>query len=103
MKICSFCGNKNFNKIVTQYTYKRDGKFIIIDDVPCQSSYKRDGKFIIIDDVPCQSCEYCGEQYFEAKILKNIEAAFNNIYSKGKKIKRSITIPIESYSELLSA
>ena len=85
MKICSFCGNRNFNKIVTQYTYKRDGKFIIIDDVPCQS------------------CEYCGEQYFEAKILKNIEAAFNDIYSKGKKIKRSITTPIESYSELLSA
>ena len=85
MKICSFCGNRNFNKIVTQYTYKRDSKFIIIDDVPCQR------------------CEYWGEQYFEAKILKNIEAAFNDIYSKGKKIKRSITIPIESYSELLSA
>lgn len=85
MKICNFCGNKNFNKITTQYTYKHDNKFIIVDDVPCES------------------CEYCGEQYFEAKTLKNIESEFSDIYSKGKKPKKSINIPVESYSELLVA
>ncbi len=84
MKICSFCGNKNFNKITTQYTYKHDGKFIIIDDVPCTT------------------CEYCGEQYFEAVILRNIEKGFQDINSNRKKVKKTITVPVESYSELLS-
>ena len=84
MDICSFCGNKNFNEITTQYTYKRDGKFMIVDDVPCER------------------CEYCGEQYFKAKILKAIENEFDAIYSKRKKATRTITIPVESYSELLT-
>jgi len=44
MKICSFCGNRNFNKIVTQYTYKRDGKFYnseIHKSTPSSSMAKR--------------------------------------------------------------
>ncbi len=82
MNLCNFCGNKNFKKITTQYTYKHNDKFMIVNNVPCES------------------CEYCGEKYFAAKTLKNIENEFSNIYSKGKKVKESITIPVEQYSEL---
>jgi YgiT-type zinc finger domain-containing protein len=85
MDICNFCGNKNFNAITTQYTYKRNGDFMIVDDVPCEQ------------------CEYCGEQYFRAKILKEIESEFNAIYSNGKQATRTVTIPIESYAELAMA
>ncbi len=85
MDSCTFCGNKNFNEITTQYTYKRDGKFMLVDDVPCVR------------------CEFCGEQYFEARILKEIESEFNAIYSKKKVAKRHITIPVESYAELAMA
>lgn len=85
MKVCNFCGNKNFKDITTQYTYKHDNKFIMVNDVPCQC------------------CEYCGEEYFKASTLKVIEAEFYEIYSNGKKTKKKITVPVESYSELLSA
>jgi hypothetical protein len=56
-----------------------------------------------VNDVPCQCCEYCGEQYFQASTLKAIETEFYEIYSNGKKIKNNITVPVESFSELLSA
>ena len=82
MEICHFCGNKNFKKETTQYTYKHSNKFLIVDDVPCEQ------------------CEFCGEQYFQADILKQIEKEFNAIYSQGKKVNKEITIPIETYSEI---
>ena len=82
MSICHFCGNKNLKPNLVQYTYKKDGKYIIIDDVPCQQ------------------CEYCGEQYFEASVLKNIEFEYEAIHSKGKNIKKKLIIPIESYTEI---
>ena len=85
MDICNFCGNKNFNETTTQYTYKRDGKFMLVDDVPCEQ------------------CEYCGEQYFKATVLKEIEKEFDDIYSKRKQATRTVTIPIESYSKLAVA
>ena len=58
-KICSFCGNGNFRNKEVQYIYKHDGKYLIVNNVPCEE------------------CEYCGEQYFKAKALKKIEADFN--------------------------
>ena len=82
MNICHFCGNKNFKTRNIQYTYKRDGKYIMVDDVPCEQ------------------CEYCGEQYFEARVIKNIEEEFDAVYIKGKSVKRKVTIPIEAYSDI---
>ncbi len=83
MKSCNFCGNKSFKKVETEYTYKHNGKYLLIDKVPCTQ------------------CEYCGEQYFEAKVLKQIESEFSNIYSGRKKVNREIVIPTESFSEMV--
>jgi len=82
MDICHFCGNKNFKKNKVQYTYKRDNRYIIVDEVPCEQ------------------CEFCGEQYFEASVLKNIELEFDEIYSKGKNINNKIIVPIEAYTDI---
>ena len=60
MNICHFCGNKNFKTRNIQYTYKRDGKYIVVDDIPC-------------------------EQYFEASVIKNIEEEFDAVHIKRKK------------------
>ena len=79
MKICHFCGNKNFNKKNIQYTYKHNDKFFIVNDVPCEE------------------CEYCGEQYFKAGVLKAIEKEFNQIYSSGKRPTAEIKVPIENF------
>jgi YgiT-type zinc finger domain-containing protein len=81
-KVCNFCGNKNFRIKKVQYIYRHDGKFLIVNDVPCEE------------------CEYCGEQYFKADVLKKIEKDFMEINSIGRKPKQLIQIPIEEFAEL---
>ena len=54
-KTCSFCGNKNYINKKVQYIYRHNNRFLVINNVPCEE------------------CEYCGEQYFKANILKKIE------------------------------
>ena len=66
IKICSFCGNKNFREKHVQYIYKHDDQFLVVDNVPCEE------------------CEYCGEQYFEAKALKRL-----------KKISKPFILPVK--------
>ncbi len=82
MNICHFCGNMNFKQSKVQYTYKRNNRYIIVDAVPCEQ------------------CEFCGEQYFEANVLKNIEIEFDAIHSMGKSIKKKVVVPIEAYTDI---
>ncbi len=79
---CNFCGNRNFKASKVQYIYKHDGKFLIVDDVPCEQ------------------CEYCGEQYFEGNVLRKIEEEFQHIHVHGKKPRREMTVPIEQFHQL---
>jgi len=81
-KMCNFCGNKNFESKRIQYIYRHKGRFLIVNDVPCEE------------------CEYCGEQYFNADVLKKIERDFMDIYSAGKKSKQLIEVPVEEFVEL---
>lgn len=81
-KVCSFCGNKNFRERNVQYIYRRDDKFLIVNNVPCEE------------------CEYCGEQYFKAEVLKKIEKDFNDIYLAGKKTKNEVEVPVEEFVEI---
>ena len=81
-KVCSFCGNTNFKVKKVQYIYKHDNQLLIVNDVPCEE------------------CEYCGEQYFEAVVLKKIEKDFMEIYLSGKKSKQLIEVPVEEFAEL---
>jgi len=62
--------------------------------------YRRDDKFLIVNNVPCEECEYCGEQYFKAEVLKKIEKDFNDIYLTGKKAKREVEVPVEEFVEI---
>lgn len=79
-KTCSFCGNKNTEAAVVQYVYKHDGKFLIVNGVPCER------------------CEFCGERYFQAKVLKRIEQSFLNVHSRGKRATRSMVVPVERFA-----
>ena len=80
-KNCNFCGNKNFTEKNVEYIYKRDDKYIFINDVPCEE------------------CDFCGEQYFKAKVLKTIELEYHKVYNKHKKVKNEIKVPVEKYLE----
>ena len=82
MNVCHFCGNKHFKHVFVQYTYKRDQQYMIVEDVPCEQ------------------CVFCGEQYFEAGVLKQIEAEFEEVYTNGKKVHHQIIVPIESYNDI---
>lgn len=82
---CHFCGNKNFKEARVQYIYRHNNQFLIVNDVPCEQ------------------CEYCGEEYFEGKMLTQIEKEFHRIYAQGKKAKNELRVPIEQFSELQTA
>ena len=82
MKTCNFCGNKNTRKAQVQYIYRYDERFLIVNNVPCEQ------------------CEFCGEQYFEAQVLKNIEHDFKRIYASGKKATKEVKVPVEEYVEI---
>lgn len=81
-KQCNFCGNKNFKEELIQYIYKHDGLLLMVNNVPCEE------------------CEYCGEQYFRAAVLKKIEKDFEQIYFSGKKSKKSLRVPVEEFAEI---
>jgi YgiT-type zinc finger domain-containing protein len=78
MKNCAFCGNKNLNERLTQYVYRHEGEFMIVNNVPCLE------------------CEYCGEQYFAAATLKLIEKNFKAIQSHKRKAKM-MRVPVEEF------
>lgn len=78
-KICSFCGNRNVREAVVQYVYRRDGRFLIVNNVPCEK------------------CEYCGEQYFRADTLKRIEREFDAVHLRGKRASAEIRVPVEQF------
>ncbi|MEW6103781.1 MAG: YgiT-type zinc finger protein [bacterium] len=82
MKVCNFCGNKNFRGRYVQYIYKHNDRFLVVNNVPCEE------------------CEYCQEQYFSAETLRKIEEDFNAVYLSGKKAKRETILPIEEFIEI---
>ncbi|MCK5145750.1 YgiT-type zinc finger protein [bacterium] len=82
MKVCSFCGNKNISEKKTQYIYKHDNHFLLVNDVPCEE------------------CDYCGEQYFQSKVLKKIENDFLALQGSTRQPKKSILMPVDEFSEI---
>jgi len=85
MQSCHFCGNKNLKNVETEYIYKHDGKFLFVENVPATQ------------------CTFCGEKYFEAKILKQIEKEFFSIYNGEKKVHKEIIVPTETFTEMAYA
>jgi len=83
IKSCSFCGNKNIKDTFVEYTYKHDGKYMIFQNVPALQ------------------CEFCGEKYFEAKVLKQIEKEFIAIQN-GKKVSKEISVAVEDFGKLVA-
>ena len=79
---CSFCGHRELESRETQYIYRHDGQFLIVDDVPCLQ------------------CSYCGEQYFEARVLKGIEKKFDELHVHGSKASKAVQVPVENFLDL---
>ena len=74
---CSFCGGR--------VTEKRVQK----------ACWWGDKLMAIIDNVPAGVCEQCGERYYKAKILKEIE-----ILLKKKKFDSTVQIPLADFAKV---
>ena len=81
-KICNFCGNKDFRRKIVQYIYRQDEQFLFVNNVPCEE------------------CEYCGEQYFKAEVLKKIEEDFKKIHFSDKKAQKEVRVPVEEFTKI---
>lgn len=82
MKKCNFCGHKHVREAQVQYIYRHDDKLLVVNNVPCEQ------------------CEFCGENYFKAQVLHDIELDFKKIYSAGKKAKKELRVPVEEYLDV---
>ena len=56
---------------------------------------------MIFQNVPALQCEFCGEKYFEAKVLKQIEKEFIAIQN-GKKVSKEISVAVEDFGKLVA-
>jgi YgiT-type zinc finger domain-containing protein len=72
---CSFCGGR-----VTEQLRQK----------PC---FWGDKLVALIDEVPAGVCEQCGEQYYKAAVLKQIETQLQI-----KKVARLIRLPVIKYA-----
>ncbi len=79
-RICSFCGNAKIQKATVEYIYRRDGRYLIVSGVPCEE------------------CTYCGERYYQAKVLRQIEDNFDLIEKGKKRPRKAITVPVEEFA-----
>lgn len=66
---CFHCGQSEMVKSTTTY-YCKIGN-----------------KYIIIENVPCETCEACGEEYFSASVMEKIEAIIDSIGKGPEKVK----------------
>lgn len=62
--------------------------------------YHRGDRFLVVNDVPCLECDYCGEEYFEATVLKKIEGDFRDIEAAHKRPQRVIEVPVEDFAAI---
>ncbi len=69
-KQCNFCGNKKYIKKEVDYMFKREGEFMVVENVPCEE------------------CGFCGERYYKADVLKQIETRQGKPFSTVSWIRR---------------
>jgi YgiT-type zinc finger domain-containing protein len=79
---CPFCGHNKMTEKNVEYLYRAKEQLMVVTDVPCLE------------------CEFCGEQYFEANVLKRIETDFHAIKNSVKKPVKTIQVPVETYANL---
>ncbi|MGD0962011.1 MAG: type II toxin-antitoxin system MqsA family antitoxin [Methylomonas sp.] len=83
-EMCAFCGNKNLSKKLTRYIHQRGENLLIVEDAPCLE------------------CDFCGEQYFDAFVLKTIEDDHLAIIKHQKLPSRIQTVAVENFASLSS-
>lgn len=76
---CSFCGNTHLMPKTTRYIHQQNGEMLFVEQVPCLE------------------CNYCGEQYFEIDVLKQIEADHRAIVEHRKSPSRFVQVAVQEF------
>ena len=79
---CHFCCSEDFEE--------RRGEYI----------YRRNGKYLIVRDVPYEVCLHCGERYYPASTLLAIERRFKTIQEQKSEPRETLLVPIEPFAPL---
>lgn len=79
---CHFCGSEDFEDRKVEYVYRRNGKYLIVREVPCEV------------------CLRCGERYYPAEALLAVEARFKAIHENHGAPKETLTVPVEPFAPL---
>lgn len=79
---CTFCGHKHLSAKTTRYIHQQADELLIVDEVPCLE------------------CDYCGEQYFDAAVLKAIAAEHTAILQHRKQPQAVKPVAVESFAAL---
>ncbi|MBI4791099.1 MAG: type II toxin-antitoxin system MqsA family antitoxin [Chloroflexi bacterium] len=54
------------------------------------------GKLVVIENVPVSVCQLCGERYFDARVMKDIE----RIARSRSRPSRTMQVPVRTYSQI---
>lgn len=81
-EVCAFCGHKHLTPKNVSYRHQQGEELLIIDDAPCLQ------------------CNFCGEQYFDAAVLKAIEAEHAAIISQQKTPTGFKPVAMESFTAI---
>jgi len=77
---CHFCGGEEFEERRVEYVYRREGKYLIVRDVPCEV------------------CLNCGERYYPGDALLAIERRFKAIHEEHEIPQQTVQVPIEAFA-----
>jgi len=58
--------------------------------------HHRNGQLILIEGVPTRVCQHCGEQYFDAAVIEDMEATA----SDDSTTLRTVAVPVKKYKPL---
>jgi YgiT-type zinc finger domain-containing protein len=77
---CNFCGSERYEERRIEYLYSHRGEYLLVPNTPVEI------------------CLDCGMVYYEATVLKEIEARFSAIRSKAEKPDRYVEIPEKAFA-----
>jgi YgiT-type zinc finger domain-containing protein len=77
---CNFCGSERHEERRIEYLYRHQGEYLLVPNTPVEI------------------CLDCGMVYYDAAVLKEIEARFFAIQSKAEKPDRYVEIPEKAFA-----
>ncbi len=75
---CHICGYDSFEERQVEYIYRRNGKYLIVRNVPCEV------------------CLHCGERYYPAEALLSVERRFKALHENHERPKEIVEVPVEA-------